>query len=161
MCRPSCAKLKSTRDAALSFSSYLTQGRLYTFEGPSAKLMMWIHKWICTQTINHIWVCLGTCNRQSWCKFGYMGQRCCFSYFQSAKQIWTVEFTINIFTGMGPLWVWALGLCTYRTPLESALISPCFPYCWFCWHRCNSVIWRQYTIKMHTMNQYIRSRHDL
>jgi hypothetical protein len=50
-----------------------------------------------------------------------MGQRCCFSYFQLVKQSWTVEFTIDIFTGMDPLLVWALGLCTYHTPLEPAL----------------------------------------
>jgi hypothetical protein len=65
----------------IMFRGMSNQVRLYTFEGPSAKLMMWIHKWICTQTINHIWACQGTCNRQSWCKFGYMGQRCCFPYF--------------------------------------------------------------------------------
>jgi hypothetical protein len=50
-----------------------------------------------------------------------MGQRCYFSYCQLAKQTWIVEFTIDIFTGMGSLLGWALGLCTYRTPLEPAL----------------------------------------
>jgi hypothetical protein len=49
------------------------------------------------------------------------GPKMFFSYCQLAKQTWTVEFTIDIFTGMGPLLGWALGLCTYRTPLEPAL----------------------------------------
>jgi hypothetical protein len=35
-----------------------------------------------------------------------------------------MEFTIDILTGMGPLLGWGLGLCTYRTPLESALVDP-------------------------------------
>jgi hypothetical protein len=39
-----------------------------------------------------------------------------------------VKFTVDIFTGMGPLLVWALGLCTYRTPLEPALARPCLVF---------------------------------
>jgi hypothetical protein len=47
--------------------------------------------------------CLETYHRQSSCKFGYMSKRCCFSYSQLAKETWIGEFTIDIFTGVGPL----------------------------------------------------------
>jgi hypothetical protein len=60
-----------------------------------------------------------------------MSKRCCFFYFQLAKETWIEKFTLDIFTGVGPLSGWALGLCTYGTPLEPALflstadVDPC------------------------------------